>query len=104
MTHGGGGPLPTPWTWTAQDWQGLTISISIDFDTTTHTILGGTTYRDAGCAATRIFFGLGDDGTPDTTTHVIDVPAGTTTLTPDDFTAAGLGSVDDVTALQTTAG
>jgi hypothetical protein len=59
------------------------------------------------CLYTKILIGLGGDGTPDSTTRKITVPDGTTVLTPQQLAALaaqGLSTIEDILALQITAG
>jgi hypothetical protein len=94
-----GGPVQTPWTQSFTDNFGKKIKITINFDNTTRAISGGTIVRDSGCQWTRIYI-----GTPDTTDKVFSVPVGTTNLTANQLSQRGLNVIEDVTALQITAG
>jgi hypothetical protein len=103
-TGGGGGPIQTPWVQQFEDYVGAAIRITVDFDNTTRAITGGTAYRDASCLMTKILIGLGPDGTPDTTETQFTVPAGTTEIPGSAFSDLGLSTIEDVLALQITAG
>lgn len=100
-----GDPLTSPWVWEAIDYQGNKIRISVAFDNTTFAIVNGSTvFRDANCRFTKIYIGVGPDGTVESSPNVYAVPAGTTTLNRAAFTNNGLNTINDVLALQITAG
>jgi hypothetical protein len=101
---GKGDPAQTPYEWQAADYQHAVIGISVTFDNTTRALTGATVHRDEVCVYTRILIGLGPDNTPDTTEHAIDVPAGSTQLTAADLAAIGFTTIEQVLALQITAG
>lgn len=85
---------------------GLVLRISVFFDVTTRALTGITIFRDANCRWNKILVGLGPDGTPDTTTKSVTVPAGTTVLTAGQLNVLannGLATVEDFLALQITA-
>lgn len=95
----------SPWTWSSADYQGNTISISIPFNTTTRAILNGSSVtRQAGCVYGHLYIGLGVDGKPDSTLHTFAVAVGTRTVTAAQMSSVGLSTIDDVMALQVTAG
>lgn len=101
-----GDPLLSPWEWQALDVEGDAIRITVEFDNTTRVITGITTFRDAGCAYTRILIGVGADGIPDDTDKIVNVPAGTTVLSKgqiNNLAGRGVRTVEDVLALQITA-
>lgn len=101
-----GDPLLSPWVWQARDNEGDVIQITVTFDNAARAITGIISFRDASCVYTQILIGLGADGSPDTTDRVISVPSGTRSLTPAQLAALaskGLGTIEDVLALQITA-
>lgn len=100
-----GDPMTSPWIWEAADYQGNKIRISIAFDVNTHAIVSGSTvFRDAACVYTKVYVGLGADGTPNSTTRVFTVPAGTTSISQNALNSKGLNTIEDVLALNITAG
>jgi hypothetical protein len=102
----GDGPvvLTSPYELAIQDNFGQIISITITFNNNTRAITGCTVYRDATCQWTKIFVGLGADGTPNTAAKTFNVPAGTTTITPQQLSARGVNTIEDVVSYQITAG
>lgn len=95
------GDNPTsPWTfWQAQDNNGNGISATVTFSgawTGSNALTGGTVFRDPACAYTKVIIGVGADGTPNTSTRVVNVPAGTTPVTGGQLGAVGLHTVADV--------
>lgn len=98
------GQEQSPWVWTAADYQGNAITISVTFNNSTRAITGGSVTRDAGCVYGHVYIGVGPDGTPNTSPDVYAVPFGTTNLNKNRFTNNGLNTIEDVLALQITAG
>lgn len=83
------------------------VTITINYDNATRALLSGTLHRDAGCLYTKIYIGLGADGTPDSTTHVFGIGNlnGDRSVAAAGFAAVGLNTIEDVFALgQITAG
>jgi len=102
---GGGGPEASPYQFDAVDNFGKHIRITIPFNEATGAILnGGSVVRDADCQWTKIYIGLGADGTPDTTDKVFTVPEGTTNLTANQLGSRGLDTITDLRLYQVTAG
>lgn len=110
-----GDPPTSPWMfWFATDTNGFQITATVTFSGTitagtdpatwTNPLTGGTVFRDSNCAYTKVIIGVGPDGTPNTSTQVISVPAGTTQVTANQLASVGLHTVADVfDAPQTTA-
>ena len=90
---------PNPWTWEANDIHGRTISITIPWNATSRSLQNVTVARESGCLLTRIFIGLGTDGTPDTAKNTYSVPVGTSQVTAKTLSRRGLTTIDDVEAL-----
>jgi hypothetical protein len=88
----------------ASDYKDHVIRITVTFDNTTKVLTGATAFRDATCVYTKIYIGVGADGTPDATPHKVTVPSGTTTVTAAQLSAVGLSTINDIIALQITAG
>ena len=99
-----GDPLVSPWLWSAPDYLERAITLTVNFNNATRALQNSTVVRDAGCLYGHVYIGLGADGTPDTTTKSFAVPVGTTTLTANQLGNKGLNTIDDVLALQITAG
>ncbi len=98
-------PLPSsPYVVEFPDYQGKVIRITVTFDNVTRSITGGTAFRDSACLYRKIYVGLGADGMPDSTTHKLTVPAGTVVLAKSAFTAVGFETIEQLQALQITAG
>lgn len=97
-------PPPTsPWVWQAVDNFGRFIRITLPFDAA-HALGTATVERDVGCQWAHIYIGLGADGTPNSTAHAFTVPEGMNTVTANQLRQRGLNTIDDVIALQITAG
>lgn len=102
MAHGD--PLLSPWVWWATDNEGDQIRITVTFNDATRALTGATVFRDANCTYRKIYIGLGADGTPDTTTSSFAVAAGSTAITANQLRQRGLDTIEDILALQITAG
>lgn len=98
------GVVTSPWVYQSADYRNKVIRITVTFNNTTKALTGATVFRDTDCVYTKIYIGLGSDGTPDTTPHTFAVPAGTTTITAGQLGANGLNTINDILALQITAG
>lgn len=97
-------PITSPWTQQFRDNFGKVIRITLTFDNTTRALSGGTVFRDVGCQWAKIYIGTGTDGTPNSTGKVFAVPEGTTNITKNQLNQRGLNVIEDVLALQITAG
>lgn len=100
-------PPNSPVVWESPDYQNNVIRITITFNNATRAITGITVFRDSACVYTKIYMGLGADGTPDTSTRKITVPAGTTVLNASQLSAlasAGISTIENFLALNITAG
>jgi hypothetical protein len=105
MAHGD--PATSPWVWEAQDYLQRAIRITVTFNDTTRAITGITAFRTSGCLYTKILIGTSADGVPDDTDKIVTVPVGTTNLTQNqlnNLAARGLATIEDILALQITAG
>lgn len=101
---GAGGQQQTPWTYQANDYLDRVLRISVAFNNATRALTGATVVRDPGCLYSRIYFGTGPDGKPDSTPRKVTVPVGTTNLTAGQLSSAGLDTIEGILALQITAG
>jgi hypothetical protein len=99
-----GGPAQSPWVYQAPDYRGNLIRITITFNNATRAITSATVFRDAACVYTKIYIGLGADGTPNSTNKVFSIPPGTTSVPLSQLSNNGLNTIEDVLALQVTAG
>lgn len=95
----------SPWVWQAQDANGKTLSLTIAFDNTTGALLSGSAVRQTGCLYGHMYFGVGADGSPNSSAKKFTIPAGTTNVTAAQLlSVAGLSTISDVNALQFTVG
>lgn len=99
-----GDPFLSPWLWAASDYLGRAITITVTFDNTTKALSSGSIVRATGGLYGHLYIGLGVDGSPNSTTHQFAVPVGTTGISKGQFSANGLNTIDDILALQITAG
>jgi len=74
------------------------------FNNTTRALTGESVFRDAACLYQKIYIGTGPDGTPNGTGRKLAVPAGTTSISANQLKQVGLNVIEDVLALQITAG
>lgn len=97
-----GDPPVSPWRFydSGVDATGKSIWMIVTFDGANN-LTGGTGHRDAGCQWTKIYLGLGANGTPNTSTRVIDLSAftGDHTVTAPQLASVGLNTVADVLAI-----
>lgn len=98
------GQQQSPWIYEAQDNAGLALRITVAFNNSTRALTSATVHRDAGCVYARILIGTGADGTPDTTPRAFSVPVGDTTFNAGQLSGVGLNTIEDILALQITAG
>lgn len=100
------GDTPTsPWVWSASDAFGKTITITINYTNATGALLSGSAVRQAGCLYGHMYFGVGADGSPNSSTRQFAIPAGTTNVTAAQLlSVAGLSNISDINALQFTVG
>jgi hypothetical protein len=97
-----GGPFPpvSPIIYKTTDANGGTFVASITFsDTSPYTLISVTVTRTATCLYEYLYFGLGSDGTPNTT-----IAQAVTTGTTNVVNAAALAALGLTTASQITAG
>lgn len=97
------GPPQSPWSWESGDYLQRMIGIVVEYDNTTRVITAVTTHRDVGCLYGSIFFGLGEDGTPNSTPTQLAVPEGGGDQLAETL-ALGFVVIEDIFALQVTAG
>lgn len=101
---GGTGVQQTPWIYQADDYLNRKLVITVTFNNATRALIGATIVRDVGCLWAKIYFGLGGDGKPESTTRQFTVPEGTTNITKAQLTSGGLNTIEDILAGQVTAG
>lgn len=97
---------PSPWVSRFADYLDRAITITVAFNNATRSITGGSITRDAGCQYTKVLIGVGGDGIPDHSSHIFDVSdlEGTRAFGKAAFTSRGFDTIEDVKALQITAG
>lgn len=95
---------PNPWTWAANDVNGRTLAVTVNWRSNTKALSGAVITRAVGCQLTTLYIGVGADGTPNSSPNAYAVPEGTTNIGSGQLKANGLSTIDDVTALQITAG
>lgn len=100
----GPGPATSPVMYSFNDYQSNKISITFVFDNTTRAITQCTVSRDAACIYTKIYVGLGADGTVNSTPRVFTVPIGTTTVPLNQLRNNGINTIEDFFSYQVTAG
>jgi hypothetical protein len=101
-TNPPGHPI-SPYSYSAMDVNGATISINVPFNETTLALQDGVVTRDSACLYRRILIGVGPDGSPETSSHIYTIPAGTSALRATTLAANGLASYTDLLDLQITA-
>lgn len=98
-------PFPNaPFVWRFPDYQDKAITVSVTFNDNTKVLSGAEIIREPGCVYQTILWGLGEDGRPDNTTMKFIIPEGTTNLNRQALSRVGLASIDNVLAVQITAG
>ena len=98
-------PPVSPSSYSASDYLGHVISVTFTFSNSTLALISVTTFRDAACLYKIIYFGLGANGTPDTSSKAFGgVPAGTTTVGAALLASLGFSTITDVYSGQVTAG
>jgi hypothetical protein len=82
------------------------IRLTVNFDNTTRAITNVVVFRDAACLWTKVFIGLGPDGTPNSSPQVFDLTgfSGSRTFTATQVSHQGFNTIEDVLAKQITAG
>lgn len=98
-------PIQTPYTWEAPDYQDNVIRITVNFDNATRALQSADVFRDNNCIYRKIYLGLGPDGTPDSTSHVVNVASGSRHLNAQQLSAAlGFSTIEEFLDVQITAG
>lgn len=94
-----GGPPQSPYVYdSGADYQGNHIRITIPFDTSTLALQGATVHRDPNCMFTRIAFGVGGDGHPESSGTIVNVGKleGDRAFTSQQLASQGLNTITDV--------
>jgi len=95
----------SPVTFSFADYQRNTIAVTLNFNNATLVLTSVTTTRTAACVYHNIYFGLGANGIPDTSSKAFGgVPAGTATASAALLASLGFSTVTDVLSGQITAG
>jgi len=105
--HGDPNPLSvqSPYVWESPDHQGNVIRITVQFDNVTRALTGADAYRDDACVYRKIYLGRGDDGSPDTSPHVVNVASGARHLNAQQVgNALGFSTIEQFLDVQITAG
>jgi hypothetical protein len=95
---------PSPWVSRFADYQGNAITLTVNFNNNNRQVLNASVDRDEGCVYTKILFGRGQDGTPDSTTNFFEIPAGPSSIGRGVLVQHGFDLIEDMQALQVTAG
>ena|SRR5688572_16130261 len=95
---------PSPWVSRFDDYLGRAIVITVNFNNANRSITGGSVTRDVGCLWSKILIGRGADGVPDHSSRVFNVPVGTNAIPRSVFNSMQLDVIEDIRALQITAG
>lgn len=98
------GTQSSPWIYEAQDNAELVLRITVSFNNGNRGLTSALIHRDAGCQYAHIYLGTGADGLPDSTPQAFAVPTGDTSVTSAQLAAIGLSTIEDILALQITAG
>jgi len=98
------GVVLSPWVWQSSDFKRKVIRITVSFDNTTKALTGASVFRDATCVYTKVYLGIGADNKVESSPRTFVVPAGTTNLSAAKLSSVGLNTIDEVLALQITAG
>ncbi len=96
--------LVSPWNYTTTDASGLVLSVQLTFDNVLFTILTATSHKDAGCAYSIFYFGLGADGTPDSSASKVTIAAGDAVIGVLLLNGFGFTSIQQALSVQATAG
>jgi hypothetical protein len=97
-----GNPDPvSPYVFVVRDFLGRVISLTVLYDNTTKVINAAcTVHRDANCTYTKVVIDVGGDGTPDTSTKILNMASftGDKTFTVAQVNSIGLNTLADVKA------
>lgn len=105
MSSGGTAPPVSPFVYTAADYQGHVLSVTCVFNNGTLALISVTTLRDPACLYRNVYFGLGANGIPDTSSKAFGgVPSGSTTVGAGLLSSLGFSTITNVLAGQITAG
>src|SRR5260370_9609550 len=96
--------LVSPWAYTTTDASGLTLTVTFTFDNVTFTVLTITGHKDAGCAYSNFYMGVGADGRPDSTATQLAIPQGNALMALALLTGLALTPIRDVLAHPVTPG
>lgn len=102
---GRGGTPQSPFVYdSGGDYRGNNLRVTVTYNNSTRALTGASITRDPGCVYSKIYLGVGVDGTPNSTPHQVSVPVGTLAITTAQLAAIGLNLAEDIYALQVTAG
>lgn len=100
----GGGIQQTPWEYTWEDIDGRKLTCTVNFTQATGVLLDAVVFRDGGCRYATVYFGVGANGRPESSTKKLTVNAGTTNITKAMLNSGNLVNISDILAGQVTAG
>lgn len=86
----------------AADSRNVTVTMNVMFDVAEE-LTGASFTRDSTCLYHHLLFGVGVDGTPDSTPRGITVPDGHTEMTKDQLAGLGFHTLADVMSVPITA-
>jgi hypothetical protein len=99
-----GGPPKSPWTYESADYLGRAITFTVNFNEQTLDITSARIDRDPGCMYTKIFLGIGGDGSPNSSTRQFSVGQSTGhPVAQAELAAAGISTFTDLIQVQVTA-
>ena len=101
---GSGGPMQSPWVLTFADYVDKVLRVTVEFDDATRVITGCVAHRDSGCQYRKLLVGLGEDGTPDSTTKQFTIPVGDTVVPVSALNNRGIVNIEDLLGINITAG
>lgn len=99
-----GDVLQSPWVSRFADYLDRAITVTVNFNNATRAITGAVLVRDAGCLFTKLLIGVPAVGAPDDTDFKVNVPVGTTNVGANVFTSRGFTTIEQLQALNITAG
>ncbi len=100
-----GDPPVSPWVYDSGDYQDNHIAFTVNFNEQTHAILSARIDRDPGCMYTKIYIGVGEDGSPNNSVRVFSAGQATGHPIPAaQLSAVGIDTLEDLFQYQITAG
>lgn len=97
-------PQQTPYIYSSTDYAGKMISMTFNFSNLTRLLLSARLDRDSDCMYHTIYLGVGPDGTPNTSQYQWTTSQSLLDILLIDLTNLNLLTIEDVLAMQITAG